>query len=410
VGDVAPFRWFNAGDFGDGVLENNDVTETFQSAVYGLNTPPPGSDYFDAMDSCGGTTNNIYDGNDTSINAIQFGDGVLAVDDVYVTYRRSLDPSLTNYARYWSNGVLNAVAVPTTVSPILPASSVSLRSSASPQVQTAPSGLRYVTVAADQVQAGGNLTVQVPIRVLAADPIYPIRVAMLNVEIDPLDGSPAITNAIAFDAAAGLGSPHITGAQTVNDYAAAWLDSTVSGVSGTNILGTLTVTLPPNVNTNSAYLVHFDHFSASPNGIALFHATVQDGLITVGNRTGSSWNDGIPDTWRLLYFGTVSNALSAANADPDGDGASNWQEYIAGTNPLDGTSVFKFLPGAASSGPSFTLQWPSVVNKTYTVQSSSSINGGWTTVASNLIGNSQVLQWTDTNASGGTRFYRALVH
>jgi hypothetical protein len=30
-------------------------------------------------------------------------------------------------------------------------------------------------------------------------------------------------------------------------------------------------------------------------------------------------------------------------------------------------------------------------------------------VASNLIGNSQVLQWTDTNAASGARFYRAVV-
>jgi hypothetical protein len=180
-------------------------------------------------------------------------------------------------------------------------------------------------------------------------------------------------------------------------------------VSGANVIGTLTVTLPPNVNANSAYLVHFDHFSASPNGLALFHATVQDGLITVGNRTGSSWHDGIPDTWRLLNFGTVSNTLSAANADPDGDGANNWQEYIAGTNPLDATSVFKFLPGTTQAGAAFTLQWPSVVNKNYTLQSSPAPGSGWTTIASNLLGNSQVLQWTDTNASAGARFYRAEV-
>jgi hypothetical protein len=201
----------------------------------------------------------------------------------------------------------------------------------------------------------------------------------------------------------------MTSSQTVNNIAAAWLDSTVSGVSGTNIIGTLTVTLPPTVTSNSAYLVHFDHFSASPNGLALFNATVQDGLITVGNRTGSSWHDGIPDAWRLLYFGTVSNALSAANADPDGDGASNWQEYIAGTNPLDATSVFKFGPSVLPAGSNFTLQWPSVVNRLYTVQSSSSLGGGWTTIVSNLAGNSQTLQWTDTNAVGGARFYRALV-
>ncbi len=404
VGDGFPFLWFNAGDFGDANLLDDDVIEVFQTAVYKLNGPPAGCDYFDALDSSNGTTNNIYNGNDTTINSITQGDGILAVDDVYVTLRRSLDPSLTWYDRYWSNGIRYSVAVPNVVT--LKAGSEPSPSPA--PIKTALAGPRYVTVAADQIQAGGNRTVQVPIRVLAADSL-PIRVAMLNVEIDPLDGSPPITNLISFSASTNLGSPYASDSQSANNFAAAWLNSTVAGVSGSSIIGTLTVTLPPTVNGNSAYLVHFDHFSASPNGLALFHATIQDGLITVGNRTGSSWGDGIPDTWRLLYFGTVSNILSAANADPDGDGASNWQEYIAGTNPLNATSVFQFLPAASSSGSSFTLQWPSVVNKNYTLQSASSLGGGWTTVATNLIGNSQVLQWTDTNAASGARFYRALV-
>jgi hypothetical protein len=404
VGDGYPFRWFNAGDFGDGNLLNDDVIETFQSAVYKVNTPPAGCDYFNAMDSSNGTTNDIYNGNDTTINSITNGDGILAVDDVYVTLRRSLDPSLTWYDRFWSNGVRYAIAVPNVIT--LKLGSTPAQPPA--PLKTALNGPRYVTVAADQVQAGGNLTVQVPIRVLAADTL-PIRVAMLNVEIDPLDGSPAITNLISFSAVTNLGSPYASDSQSANNFAAAWLDSTVAGVSGINIIGTLTVKLPPNVTANSAYLVHFDHFSASPNGIALFHSTVQDGLITVGNRTGSSWHDGIPDTWRLFYFGTVSNILSAADADPDGDGASNWQEYIAGTNPLNAASVFEFLPATPLSGSSFTLQWPSVVNKIYTLQSSSSPGGGWNTIATNLIGNSQVLQWTDTNSATGARFYRALV-
>jgi hypothetical protein len=37
----------------------------------------------------------LFDGNDTNINQMAFGDGVLDVCDVYVTFRRSLDPSLT---------------------------------------------------------------------------------------------------------------------------------------------------------------------------------------------------------------------------------------------------------------------------------------------------------------------------
>jgi hypothetical protein len=233
---------------------------------------------------------------------------------------------------------------------------------------------------------------------------------MQNVEVEPLDGSPPITSAISFATGANLSSQPLSSSQGPNNYAGAWLDSTVSGVSGTNIIGTLSVTLPSNVTTNSAYRVHFDHFSASPNGLALFKTTVQDGLITVGDRSGSSWGDGISDSWRLRCFGTVSNALSAADADPDGDGASNWAEYVAGTNPLDATSIFQLQPGGSTGSSSFTLQWPSVVNKHYTVQSSSSLtSGSWTTLATNIPGNGQSMQWTDSNGTGQARFYRALV-
>jgi sugar lactone lactonase YvrE len=413
VGDVAPFYWFNAGDFGDGYLENNDVTETFQTAIYGLNGPNAAtqhSDYFDAMDSSNGKDNNYYLGTDTSINSILYGDGIIAVDDVYVTYRRSLDPTLLwVYRENTSNGKYAYTSNSLLPKPFTSADPAAATAASQTANQAANSGARYITVAADQVQSGGNLSVQVPVRVLAADTL-PITVMMLHVEVDPLDGSPPITDAIGFSANTNLGAEFDSATQGANDYAAVWLNSTNAGVAGTGVIGAFSVTLPSNVTSNSAYLVHFDHFSASPNGIALFHATVQDALITVGDRSGSSWNDGIPDSWRLLWFGTISNALSAANADPDGDGASNWDEYVAGTNPLDATSVFQFLPGSSFAPSGFTLQWPSVVNKHYTVQCSSSISpGNWTTLATNILGNGQTMQWTDTNATGQAQFYRALV-
>jgi hypothetical protein len=406
VGDTYPFGWFNAGDFGDSNLLNDDVIEVFQSAIYSISTPLPNSDYFDAMDSSDGTYNNLYDANDADINAITLGDGKLKVDDVYVTFKRSLDTNLNWYIRNWSNGVETITIFTNFVSDAIHAAP-----SNNVQSQVSANGPHYITVAADQVQTGGGLSAQVPIRVLSVDTAnYPLRVLMLNVEIDALDGSPPVTNLIAFSTGANLGPPTMSASQGVNNYGAAWLDSTVSGVNGTNIIGTLSVTLPPNVTSNSAYRVHFDHFSGSPNGLALFQPTVQDGLITVGNRSGSSWGDGIPDSWRLLWFGTISNALSAANADPDGDGASNWAEYVAGTNPNDSTSVFQFLPGSSFAPSSFTLQWQSVVNKNYSVQcSSSGLPGNWTTVASNILGNGQIMQWTDSSAKGQAAFYRAQV-
>jgi sugar lactone lactonase YvrE len=422
VGDVAPFRWLNAGDFGDGNLLNNDVLETFRSAVYYLNTPVPGSDFYDAMDSSDGSFNNYYAETDAAINNIMFGDGKLDVTDVYVTFRRSLDPSLYWVQRFWSNNgaggsALFAQTVPNVLNPANPTvvatpaiagkPSATSKSGAKSQAQSAGAA-HSISVKGDVVQAGGNLTVSVPVRVVAADSL-PIRVLAINVDLVPLDGSPAITNTVNFSPAAGLGSPAVAMSQGVNNYAAAWLNSTNAGVSGANIIGAVTVTLPANVTANSSYLVHFEHFSASPNGLALFPSTVTDGLITVGNRNISSWNDGIPDWWRLLYFGTVSNLLSAANLDPDGDGASNWQEYVAGTNPMDPASVLQLTPLAPA--PNFTVQWPSVVGKTYMVQSSSSlISTNWSITASNLPGTGLMMQLSDTNLPAPpARFYRVQV-
>ena len=143
----------------------------------------------------------------------------------------------------------------------------------------------------------------------------------------------------------------------------------------------------------------------SLTGLAAFPKTTCPGIVTTSDRSGSSWNDGISDTWRLRNFGTIYNQLSAAHADADGDGDDNLKEFKTGTNPNDAQSVLRVLPNI---GP-FNVRWPSVQNKTYITERSTTLFGGsWSPISTNS-GTGGDIQIQDSNAGGGTRFYRVRV-
>ena len=433
VGDCAPFRWFNAGDFGTGTnLDNSDVMQVFQSAIYTFNYPPAFSDFYDSMDSCGGwgvldTTTGYYTnagpltllekiamfgGSDTSINTNAFGDGNLDVCDVYVTFRRSLDPtSLTWFSRFRNNaGDLVAEVFTNHPQSHLVAqakySDTPMQPKLSASFLTNPPSVNFA--AADIVASAGK-TVQIPITArIFGD--YPLRVLMLNLSVEPLDGSPALTSPVQFAPNPALGSAAISSSTGNGNYSATWLNSSIAGLTGNATLGTLTVTIPANAPSSAAYAIHFDHASASPNGIASFPNQTLTGLILLSDRSSSIFNDGIPDSWRLRYFGTVNNILSQAAADADGDGASNWHEYVAGTDPTDPKSVLRVSTdqAVAQQGQDCVIHWPSVAGKHYLIERSPSLYGpAWTAVSTNT-GSGADMEFHDTTG-GQIRFYRVHV-
>ena len=82
--------------------------------------------------------------------------------------------------------------------------------------------------------------------------------------------------------------------------------------------------------------------------------------------------DGLPDEWEFYYF----SELVSAGTDSDGDGQSNFEEYIAGTLPNNAASYFSV---AMENVPSaFVLTWTAVQSRTYNVLWSDNLSSGFT--------------------------------
>lgn len=85
-------------------------------------------------------------------------------------------------------------------------------------------------------------------------------------------------------------------------------------------------------------------------------------------------NDQIPDWWEHLYG--LSVGLNDAALDPDGDGRSNMEESISGTDPLDASSHLE-LKILFQDDTRMTYGFGAVADLEYTVQFTSDLSVDW---------------------------------
>ncbi|HEY5911616.1 MAG TPA: choice-of-anchor Q domain-containing protein, partial [Verrucomicrobiae bacterium] len=99
---------------------------------------------------------------------------------------------------------------------------------------------------------------------------------------------------------------------------------------------------------------------------------------------------------------------SADFADPDRDGMSNYQEWLAGTSPLDPTSGLRMLSVAPATN-GWTVTWQSAAGIAYVLERSTNLGvaAGFSVIQDNITGRPGTTAYTDTNAVGlGSLFYR----
>jgi autotransporter-associated beta strand protein len=150
--------------------------------------------------------------------------------------------------------------------------------------------------------------------------------------------------------------------------------------------------------------------AGASNGTFQVNYTLTQVILTNYQSRADLDGDGVSDTWAQTFFGTSPLSPAQLAGDTDGDGQSDLEEYVTGTDPLSAASAFRILTTYATNTTSVAVEWvhnTAGLNKgtAYTVQWTDDI----TTAYTNVVGPTITVpvsgtgQWIDDGTlTGGT--------
>ncbi|HZM06290.1 MAG TPA: S8 family serine peptidase [Candidatus Saccharimonadales bacterium] len=114
-------------------------------------------------------------------------------------------------------------------------------------------------------------------------------------------------------------------------------------------------------------------------------------------------SNGISDLYEQYYFGSLSTNRTRLT-DSDGDGMSDYAEFIAGTNPTNASSNLRIIRSYATPG-GMTAQWSAIPGRIYQVQTSTNLLN-WSPVSLWLQSSNSPMTYVWTNTSDNARSFR----
>jgi hypothetical protein len=354
------------------------------------------------------------------------GDGFIRLLDWETILARSLGgvpiyPGLdtNNYIRFWATGDIGFPSHSVVDwEPGGPPVTLSLRSGetspGSPgskqSLSNNPPGLVWFCQAS---VGSGTITNAVPGNTYALPiyanvlPGYSLSALQFRTIVTGSSGAPGVTS-IQFNPASGVPSPQVLNGLSGSDKVEIWsFGSFTEPLQNSNYLGTVSFQIPAGASLGASYSLHFVGVDGSPADPALYQFESHPGSVWVLS-SASQPASITSDEWKLAFFGSLTNSQAADNVDADGDGALNWQEYVAGTNPTNALSRLQFTSASFSTNGvnGAAVNWLTAPGKNYILLASPALNGAaWTPINSNT-GDGNEYQFIVTNYSGGARFYQ----
>lgn len=389
VGDIGPYRWYQAGQFGNTNLDNSDVRSVFKASL-DIQTPFLYSDAFDAMD--------VFPV-DTAYSP--GGDSRIRYLDWIYALRRSLRLDLNNWRRMWTaGGTRLAWRTDLVTSPLMPGEK--LAASEGPTGWSRQGVLGALSL--ENVYPGQYVQMPIYVQMKTGCALAGLQ---FRAVLTPEGSSPPLYQSLQFRSAA-LPPPELSEANPtspLNDWLFGWTPSAFSQpLVGSNLLGYLGFTVPYLAQPGDRYTLHFLKVDGAPDLMTQYD---------LESRPGTAWILGpaatppavISDEWKMHFFSSLSNPHANPASDPDGDDEPNLLEYQRGTDPVE--LRFHGLSVADSQGPNgYRLRWFAKIGWTYEVEYSAAPGPGQWRLLASRTGRGEVIELVDQLPAGQSRFYR----
>jgi Tol biopolymer transport system component len=121
---------------------------------------------------------------------------------------------------------------------------------------------------------------------------------------------------------------------------------------------------------------------------------------------GDSDNDGIDDSWEVTYF---NDTARDGTGDLDGDWHSDFQEFLAGTDPTNAGSVLEVIAIRSINPSQVRILWSATVGKSYVIQTMPSLDAAvWTNTGDTITANANTMS-IDLASASASAFFRAVL-